>query len=62
MVEIRRAEPGDERAIAELLIELDQFYGAADPGSADERLPGITDALFGQTPAAAALLALDDDE
>ena len=49
-------------AMAALLAEMDRFYGAADIEPLGQRIRQITDALFGEAPAAHALLAWDDTQ
>ena len=54
------ASPQDVEAIAELLAEMDRFYGDDDDREPhDERIRQINEALFGNPPAAYALLARD---
>jgi GNAT superfamily N-acetyltransferase len=43
--------------LAVLLEEMDRYYGATELEPAEERLAQIREALFGEVPAAAALLA-----
>jgi len=62
VVKIRPAGPDNVLAIAELLDELDRFYGAPQSEPLHERTVGIWDALFGLTPAAHGLLAWDGAE
>ncbi|MGM9466157.1 cyclophane-containing RiPP N-acetyltransferase HaaN [Streptomyces murinus] len=59
---IRPAEKRDVPALAELIEEIERFYGAADTDiqPLDERLAQVEDALFGSPPLAAALLVEDD--
>lgn len=49
-------------AILTLLEEMDQFYGDTTKGSSEERARQLRDALFGDPPAAHALVAVDGDE
>jgi ribosomal protein S18 acetylase RimI-like enzyme len=60
VIVVRPAELGDVKAIADLLEELDRFYGATETQPLDERVRGIEEALFGTPPTAYALLAWDD--
>ncbi len=53
------AGPGDEEAIAALLEELDRFYGVTAHWPAAERVRQVSEALFGSSPTAHALLAWD---
>lgn len=58
-VRIEQAGEQDIPVIAELLGEVEQFYGGDNtPGDEDE----IRDALFGESPAATCLVARDGDE
>jgi GNAT superfamily N-acetyltransferase len=59
MISITPASPGDGPAMAGLLAEMDQFYGASRTEPVDERVRQINDALFSAHPAAGALLAWD---
>ena len=59
MINITPARPGDGLAVAGLLAEMDQFYGASRAEPMDERVRQINDALFSGHPAASALLAWD---
>ena len=62
MVVVAPAEPRHVPAMAALLAEMDRFYGATDVEPLDQRIRQITDALFGEPPAAYALLAWDDGQ
>jgi GNAT superfamily N-acetyltransferase len=57
VINIRPARRDDTEAIASLLEELDQFYGATQVEPLATRLAGIEAALFTSRPAAFALLA-----
>lgn len=59
MISINPASPGDGLALAGLLAEMDDFYGASRTEPVDERVRQINDALFSGHPAACALLAWD---
>ncbi len=61
MITLADAKPGDEELIADLLGELDLFYGGTPQGTGDERAAQVRAALFGAPPAAFALLAWDGD-
>ncbi|GLX51416.1 N-acetyltransferase [Streptomyces hygroscopicus subsp. hygroscopicus] len=60
-VTIRPAEKRDVPALAELIEEIERFYGAADTDiqPLEERLSQVEEALFGSPPLAAALLVED---
>ncbi|MFF2807055.1 cyclophane-containing RiPP N-acetyltransferase HaaN [Streptomyces sp. NPDC058000] len=60
-VTIRPAGTGDVRAVAELVEEMDRFYGEAEVQPLDERLSQVAQALFGSPPLACALLVEDED-
>ena len=55
------AAPSDADAIADLIDELDRFYGATETELRAARLPQIQAALFSSQPAAYGLLAWDDE-
>jgi GNAT superfamily N-acetyltransferase len=57
---IRPARREDAEALAKLLEELDQFYGATHVEPLATRLTGIESALFTSPPAALAVLAWED--
>lgn len=57
MVVVAPAEPQHVDALAALLEELDRHYGTTEFESFDQRVAQIHDALFGDAPAAFALLA-----
>jgi GNAT superfamily N-acetyltransferase len=48
--------------MAALLAEMDRFYGSANVEPLGQRIRQITDALFGEPPAAYALLASKDSQ
>jgi GNAT superfamily N-acetyltransferase len=56
---IAPAGPGDAAAMAELLAEMDRFYGADDVEPVADRVRQISDAIFAVPPAAHVLLAWD---
>jgi GNAT superfamily N-acetyltransferase len=60
VITIRPARREDAEALAKLLEELDQFYGATHVEPLATRLAGIESALFTSPPAALALLAWED--
>ncbi|MFJ9713398.1 hypothetical protein [Streptomyces sp. NPDC101234] len=61
-VTIRPAEKRDVPAMAELIEEIERYYGAtdADIQPLDERRVQVEEALFGSPPLASALLVEDD--
>jgi GNAT superfamily N-acetyltransferase len=59
---IRQAEGPDEKALAELIEEIEKYYGSSDVQSFEERLAGVRSALFEEPPLASVLLAVDEDE
>lgn len=56
------AEPQHGQSIAELFEELDRFYGETVLEPFDDRVQQIKEALFGEPPAAYALLAWEGAE
>jgi len=60
VVVVGPAEPRHVPALEVLLAEMDRFYGAADVEPLGQRIRQITDALFGEPPAAHAVLVWDD--
>ncbi|GAA1661340.1 hypothetical protein GCM10009744_63850 [Kribbella alba] len=59
MTLVRPATSDDIDAVADLAEEMDRFYGANDVEPLDIRRQQIQEALFGDPPAAYALLATD---
>jgi GNAT superfamily N-acetyltransferase len=59
VITLADARPGDEDRIADLLGELDLYYGDNPEGTGDERAARVRAVLFGDPPAARALLAWD---
>ena len=57
MVVIAPAEPQHVDALAVLLEDLDRYYGTTEFEPLDQRAVQIREALFGEMPAASALLA-----
>jgi GNAT superfamily N-acetyltransferase len=62
VVAVTPAEPHHVDALAALFEEMDRFYGDPAGGSLVVKAEQIAEALFGEVPAGAALLAWDDDE
>jgi GNAT superfamily N-acetyltransferase len=62
VIVVSPARPSDVPALADLLEELDRFYGATDVDPRDQRIRQIEGLLFGETSAAQVLLARDGDE
>lgn len=62
MIEVRPANTDDVVATAELLEELDRFYGDTEVEPLGQRVAGITAALFEEPVAAFVLLAWDGHE
>lgn len=61
MLAIVAAQPSDAHAIAELLEELDRFYGGTDFEPIEQRVKQIQAMLFRDQPAAHVLLAKDGE-
>ncbi|MFF3290670.1 cyclophane-containing RiPP N-acetyltransferase HaaN [Streptomyces sp. NPDC003023] len=59
-VTIRPADAQDIAAVAELIGEIERFYGAADIQPLEERCSQVEQALFGSPPLASALLVEDE--
>jgi GNAT superfamily N-acetyltransferase len=59
LIKLADAAPADAGAIAGLLAELAVFYSGTPEGTPDERAKQVRAALFGDPPAARALLAWD---
>jgi hypothetical protein len=55
VIEVSPAAPSDAAAIAELLDEIDRFYGGTGSDPVDVRVQQVSEALFGTAPAAWAL-------
>jgi GNAT superfamily N-acetyltransferase len=62
VVVVAPAEPQHVDALAALLEELDRHYGTTEFEPFDQRVGQIQDALFGQVPAAFALLAWHESD
>lgn len=62
MIKFRHAEPDDLSTVADLLVEVERFYGTEEFPPRQEWERDITLALFGPLPAARVLLAVDADE
>ncbi|WP_435241807.1 cyclophane-containing RiPP N-acetyltransferase HaaN [Streptomyces cucumeris] len=59
-VTIRPAEKRDILAVAELIEEIERFYGSTEIQPLDERQSQVEEALFGSPPMASALLVEDE--
>lgn len=59
-VTIRHAEKGDIRTVAELIGEIERFYGSTEIQHLEERQLQVEEALFGSPPLASALLVEDE--
>ncbi|GAB7052252.1 GNAT family N-acetyltransferase [Catenuloplanes indicus] len=59
---VRDAEPGDAVVVAELIEEIERYYGAASVQPIEERVAQVRSALFGVPPLAWLLLAVDGEE
>jgi GNAT superfamily N-acetyltransferase len=60
LITITHAEPVDVYTLAELMEDLDRFYGVTEFGPLAQREEHIRQELFGTPPAAYVLLARDD--
>ncbi|MFF4448172.1 cyclophane-containing RiPP N-acetyltransferase HaaN [Streptomyces sp. NPDC001502] len=59
-VTIRPADRRDVMAVAELIEEIERFYGSTEIQPLDERRSQVEEALFGSPPLASALLVQDE--
>lgn len=59
MIAVRPATSADLDQLLQLTEEMDRFYGATEFDDLEPRRQQLRDALFGDVPAATALLALD---
>ncbi|MGW7365603.1 cyclophane-containing RiPP N-acetyltransferase HaaN [Streptomyces sp. NPDC054841] len=59
-VTIRPADKRDVQAVAELIEEIERFYGTTEIQPLDERQSQVEEALFGSPPLASALLVEDE--
>jgi len=59
MFTVRSGEPGDVAAMAELLCEMDEFYGETIAEPATTKIDQINSVLFADRPLAYAILAWD---
>ncbi|WP_329453420.1 GNAT family N-acetyltransferase (plasmid) [Streptomyces sp. NBC_01724] len=59
-VTIRPAVKRDIRAVAELIEEVERFYGSSEIQPLEERRSQVDEALFGSCPLASALLVEDE--
>jgi GNAT superfamily N-acetyltransferase len=62
MAVILPAQQADAPALAEIMNEMDRYYGETSGESESVKIANITSALFGQPPAAYCLLAWQDSE
>jgi GNAT superfamily N-acetyltransferase len=62
LITLRTSTPSDAHAIALLLAEMDEFYGATDFASTQDRLAAIRETIFSTIPAAHVLLACVDTQ
>jgi GNAT superfamily N-acetyltransferase len=60
MIRIVLAAPADAEALAQLLQEVDEFYGESAREALDSKLTNIFSALFGDPPQASTLLAWEE--
>ncbi|MFD3483763.1 cyclophane-containing RiPP N-acetyltransferase HaaN [Streptomyces sp. NPDC058665] len=60
-VSIRPAEEQDVIGVAQLIEEIERFYGSAEIQTFDERHAQVKEALFGSPPLASALLVEDEN-
>lgn len=60
MVTIAPAEPSQVEALTTLLEEMDRHYGSTEFEPFEQRAGHVRDALFGEPPAAFAILAWED--
>jgi GNAT superfamily N-acetyltransferase len=58
---IRPAEKRDAVALAELIEEIERFYGSTDVQPFEERQAQVEEALFGSPPLASALVVEDEN-
>ncbi len=61
-ITISTGRPADAPAMAELLAEMDRFYGDNVPAPMAERARQLSEAVFASPPAAHVLLAWDGDQ
>lgn len=62
MITLAAARSEDAAQLAGLMDELEQFYGGTPAEALDEKVAQISEALFGERPAAEAMLAWDGDK
>jgi len=62
VITLAAARPEDAEQLAGLMDELEQFYGGTPTEALDEKVAQISEALFGERPAAEAMLAWDGDK
>lgn len=59
-IRIRPAVKDDVKPVAQLIEDVEVYYGASDIQPVDERVGQVSEALFSDPPLSYALLALDD--
>lgn len=59
---VRHAEPGDAKAVAAMIEEIERYYGTTSIQPFEERLAQVESALFGTPPLAYCVLAIADDD
>jgi GNAT superfamily N-acetyltransferase len=62
MITVKPAEPADIEAIARLAEERDRFYAETEIEPTEIRIRQVSEALFGATPYARAILAWDEGD
>lgn len=62
MIRVTRAVSADAKALAELLQEVDNFYGEPARETIDSKLANINSALFADPPRAYSLLAWEESD
>jgi GNAT superfamily N-acetyltransferase len=62
VITLAHVQPEDAEALAGLMDELERFYGGTPTEPLNEKVKQISEALFGERPAASALLAWDGDK
>jgi len=62
VITLAPARPEDATQLANLMDELEQFYGGTPAEALEEKVAQISEALFADRPAAEAMLAWDGDK